>query len=205
MPQSPPIPQSKSTSCAHCKSSKARIELKTVGFLCPSCFTAMIERRFKKHVRLITPFKPREKVALIDDDSTNSAVAKELLKVCLGGLPLEVKTISPKDLKKLTSKDKPIFNKILLPFDADDVAAGFLDWLFKGDQDKTIGIPFLEPLLEEEVIAYAKCKDLLIKPKTQTSILSDLKKIDTRYPGAIQGILKSARLYRDLAKSQSKD
>lgn len=188
-------------SCAHCKSSKSSIELKTVGFLCQNCFTAMIERRFKKYVRLIAPFKPREKVALIDDSSTNANVAKELLKVCLGGLPLEIKVITPKDLENYLKNNNPHFDKILLPFDGDDVAVLFLDWLFKADQDKLTGIPFLEPLLDEEIQAYAKCKGIEIKPKNSSDLLSDLKRLDDRYPGAVQGILKSARLYKELAKS----
>ena len=147
-----------------------------------------IEKRVRRDVRTKYPFSKGEHILVIDDGSNTAFVTVNLLKSILQTMPvqLEIKPQLPKDLEK--------YDKIVVPWNADDELQNFLGELFENKPDHSPkAIKLLEYVLQSEVDAYAKIKGYKGKPKEKNKILEDLEK---RFPGGKFALLKSKELIK---------
>lgn len=153
---------------------------------CRNCFCEDIEKRARKQIREYGCFEKGDKVLFVDNSSMNAAVAWKLFTTVCKGLPLQVE-------KKPKLENPESYKHIILSQDLDEEAEKFLDGIFDGKnfgEPKTLSI--LAQISQEEVLLYAKAKELLVQEREKTKLGKLLEEVESQYPGSKHALVKSA-------------
>ena len=161
--------------CLHCKK-KVAINLSYLPPLCRFCFSHVIEKRIRKHIRINSLFRSGDVVV------TNNNLCFYLLKKI-------IKNPRVKIVKKSSQKKA----KIVIPWTTDDEIADFLENLFVNKKrKKTKEIKLLIRITDKEAILFAKNKNINYSPrKKKKQILHMLDKMEKKYPETRFSLLKS--------------
>ena len=170
-----------------------KVHISHLGELSPNAFLKAIEKRVRREVRTKYPFSKGDNILIIDDSTNNAFVAQDLLKNILQTMPVKT-TVKQQASPFPEEKDMENFNKIIIPWNADDELQNFLGELFEKKQDTSPkGIKLIECLLKSEVDAYAQIKGFQGKQQTSNKTLENLEK---RFPGGKFALLKSKNIIK---------
>lgn len=168
--------------CDRCNK-KASVETKQLGKLCGHCFSNIIEKRVRKHIRINDFFKKDDTVAVLGD------LSYFFLKKILKDLPLNIKKI--KASKKM---DKSRFKgKIAIDYTMDDEIDSFLTRLFAISHVKnTRYIKILRLITDEEASIYSKLHNIrFIGNKKGENTKKFIDNLEIEYPEIKFGLSKS--------------
>lgn len=185
--------------CFRCRK-KARINLKHLGRLCNNCFLKLIEKRVRKELRTKKLIKKDDRILFIDDNSKEFFVCYFLLKSIIKELPVKIETKKTKKLN-LSSNFTKKYDKIIIPWNLEDEAEGFLELVFNKKKQPRFSkkaIKLLKNLSEEEIKAFARIKGFSYKTKPKSRIKKMLDELEQRYPGYKFSLLNSTKQMQKL-------
>lgn len=160
------------------------------GNLCQECFIEMLVSRIKKEIRSEQPFNKNEKVLIF------GRLTEAMFHKVIENLPLDV-TRAISDYNP--SNGYPEYDKVVIPWTADDEAALFYKELTKSDPDfEKIGqskgiVKLFKSILDKELKQAAKILDIVFIPNAKDQ---DLEKINKKYPSSNFGLVKSAAEFK---------
>ena len=156
------------------------VQDKKMGALCRNHFCAILEKRVKTSLHGQDWVKKGDTILLAADGGVMAVATKAILTSILGNLPYE-----------LVEKAEQ-YNVVVVPWSADDEIAARISVLL---ENKTLLLPqgmrLLKSLTQEEIILYAKAKNLEFTEPTQSPLQEALSKLDQSYPGTKHALLKS--------------
>ena len=185
--------------CIKCRK-PAVVHVKTIDACC-GCFAGIIEKRIRKELRQKKLISRGDNILVIDDSSAEARSGIYLLQSAIKGLPVEISI--RKSAFVLGKNLKGSFNKVIIPWSADREGEYFMGCVLGNRKPVHLGnfrhgkktyIKLLLPLLDEEIQAYAKIRQLSSKKKEEKSLEKDLlDKLEQEYPEAKFSVLKSSR------------
>ncbi len=188
----------KNSRCAKC-SKPAKVNLKTSGDYCNSCFLKVIEKRVRKDMRLNKWIEKNDKILFVDDNSKEAKVGDYLLKSIIKGLPVKI-------TKRKSASNASKYDKIILPWSLDMEVEEKLGLIFskipkipKKQQQKKMKeekkeIRLLRGLLDKEIEIFAKLKKFKCKKGSKSKLQKMVDKLEERYPGCKFSVLNSMKL-----------
>jgi hypothetical protein len=176
--------------CIKCKK-PAKADIKHLGgSLCPSCFSEIIEKRVRKSLRDNDWIKPKDKVLVIDDGTIKAKAGIYILNSIFNKKPFNI-TVKKGTIKGASKLAKG-YNKVIIPWNADDEVEQFLDALFNAKKILKIkNIKLLIKISDEELDYFAKTKKIKGKKKAKSELGKKIDLLEKRYPGSKFGLLKS--------------
>lgn len=172
--------------CHLCNKS-ASIILKTSNLnYCKNCFTRLIERRIRRYIRHHQLIKKDDTLYIHD------ALSEYVIKKILKGLPI---TITHKKTK---------VSRSVIPSCLEDYTHRFLENLFdlktlKFKQEQNF-IYLFTPIMEEELVSYAKIRNLPYKKKKKDSIRLFLDNIEDKHPSTKNSLLRSIQKMQEILR-----
>lgn len=170
------------------------------GNLCEKCFIDVLTARIKRDTKLNNIFKKGEKVLVF------GRLAEVFLKKAMPDLPLKI-TLTNKKYDRI--KDLSRYDKIVVPFTADDEAELFYSEITKKKvnlkENKKI-VKLFRTVLDDELNKAAKILKVKINNKNNINNKNkinknrELKKIKRKFPHSIFGLRKSADEFRKAIK-----
>ena len=129
---------------------------------------------------------------MIHDKTANGFVTIEILRSVLQTMPVKIE-VREQEGCFAADEDFERYDKVVVPWNADDELQNFLGELFeKKEDDSPRGIKLLQCLLRSEVYAYAKIKGFDVEEQSK----DQWSEIEERYPGGKFALLKSSKLLR---------
>lgn len=168
--------------CKNCDK-KAEIVLKPLGQLCRYCYSGIIEKRVRKHIRINDFLQKNDKVIVFGN------LSYYFIKKVLKNLPLEViKVRSMKQLQRYGMDTKKV-----VEFTLDDEINLFLNKIFTRFEIKKM--PFIKILMlitDEEAVIYSKYHRVNFKPnKKDPDIKGFIDGLEEIYPDMKYGLARS--------------
>ncbi|MBC8500622.1 MAG: hypothetical protein ISS25_00890 [Nanoarchaeota archaeon] len=145
---------------------------------CDSCFLKMIEKRVRKDIRTSNKIEPRGSVKLLNDDSKEFFLTKQLLKNIFG------KHLTIKEVKKASKET-------LIPTNLDREVKEKLEIYLENKKEKPSRKKILHNVLEEEIIEMCRIKKIKIGKKEKKNSL--IESIEKPYPGTKFALAKSLK------------
>jgi hypothetical protein len=164
--------------CFKCKKSAIE-EVEYAGnHYCERHFLELMEKRVRKHIRVLGKIDEKKEYCLLDDGSSEFQLTKYFLERIYSGR-LKLKIV--KTCKKNASE-------LIVPTNLDEQALIFLDEFLKNKKKTEKRIMPLEVLLQKEVELLCGILAIKFKPRVKRNILDDLEK---RHPGTMFSLFKS--------------
>ncbi len=163
------------------------------GDVCNDCFIEIMTNRVKKEIRADTPFKKDERVLVF------GALAKLFFDKIVEGMPLKVTESTDEYDKSVLMKDFPQYDKIVVPWTADDEAEQFYKELTKSKPNfAVIGstqkfVKIFKSVSSKELKQAAQ---ILQIPFEDMKKDETVEKIQKKYPSAVFGLTKSAAEFK---------
>ncbi|MEK6886567.1 MAG: hypothetical protein AABW88_01925 [Nanoarchaeota archaeon] len=174
--------------CPRC-SNEAKVPYPN-GNLCENCYIDVLTARIKKDTKMNSPLNKGEKILVY------GKLTEIFLRKAMPELPLEITTIDKK-YKKTKNEEK--YDRIVIPFTADDDAESFYSEITKKDpnleEDKKV-VKLFRTMLNEEVIKAAK----ILNVKIELNKNKKLNKIKKKFPQSIFGLRNAAEEFRKAIK-----
>ena len=158
----------------------AKISLRHIKQVCPSCFSEIIEKRVRKAIRENKWIKRNDTVFVVDNGSLAFSVTKYLLESISKDLPMEIQTVKA-----------PREGKVVLPWSLDDEIEGHLKDLFGEERRQAKHIRLLKNVSDEEIQVFAEVKKLAGSLPEKSELGRKLSDLEEKYPGSKFGLLKS--------------
>jgi hypothetical protein len=162
------------------------------GDLCNSCFIDMLCKRIQKETKAANPFNANERVLVF------GKLAKAFLEKAIG-LPLQINEATEEYTKKTIDKEFPGYDKIVVPWTANDEAELFYTEMTKMNPNmKNIGsdrkfVKLFKSITDKELIQAAKILGIEFQKVKRSP---ELEKIHAKYPSSIFGLGKSAEEFK---------
>ncbi len=163
------------------------------GDLCADCFLDVLYKRVKKEIRTEHPFKKNENVLVF------SKLAKVFLEKAIENLPLHITEAKEKYGQDIFGKDFSEYDKVVIPWTADDEANIFFEELSIQSPDfKKLGhtqkiIKIFKPLLDKEVAQAAHMLNLEFETAPKHKLIETIHK---KYPSALFGLENAATEFK---------
>ena len=145
------------------------------GDLCNSCFMDMLYKRAEKEIRQ-HPFKKGEKVLIIGKLAEHFLNHINKIEIA----------------KTVAEKEKDGYDKIILPWTADDEADNFYEQITSSNpnlKENSKVIKLFKSILDKELAEAAKILNIEFINKARNQ---DVEKINKKYPTAKFGLVKSS-------------
>ncbi len=188
--------------CIKCKKIKASVNLPHIKNICYNCFTKIIEKRIRKHIRINKIFRKNDKILVTDDLSF--FLVKNIIKDLPAQIFLEsadINDLSKNSFKNKIKKEK--INKIVIPWTMDDENNLFLENLFL-NKNKRLNkrcVKILISITEKEAELFAKINKIHFKEnKKNESIKNMLDMLEEKYPETKFSLLKSIEQMKKILK-----
>lgn len=189
--------------CLKCK--KPATQQYVDKHLCNSCYTALIEKRVRKHIRLESKIKKNTTILALDE------VSKYFLDRIIS-MPVKIikRNSSSFSVKKMDEnlfssskikefiKEKKI-NTVVIPWTLDDEAEGFLEQVMISNKSKKTPDKFLKlfkTISRKDIKQFCKIRKVNFKSQKETQISKLLDTMEKKYPGTKNSVLKSSEQIR---------
>ena len=166
--------------CYKCSTNEAEIEYPN-GKLCKNCFLDIIYKRIEKDIKQ-QPFKKGEKV-LVFGQLTHSILSK------INKIDIDV---IERNHEYTKSMDISQFNKVVIPWTADDEAEAFYESITSPEptfEENLKIVKLFRSLSDEEVLQTAK---ILCIEHPQKNRNPDIERIRKKYQSSMFGLAKSS-------------
>lgn len=177
-----------------CLKCKKKPFFNDVNKFCHSCFFEVIEKRVRRFVRGKNFFKKNYKVLFVDDSSAEAKVGKYLFNSIFKNFPLKM-TVVKKQLSRLSPHDFKEYDKIIIPWNLDIDAEGFLLDIFNNTcqivDDNCKFVKLLSSLTKEEVELFAKRKGFKFSKNNISHASNIIDVFEKKYPGTKFSIVRS--------------
>ena len=160
------------------------------GDLCKSCFLGVLYKRIKKELRSEARFKRDARVLVF------GALATHFLKHAIEGLPLQITETKIPFTKEILKKDFARYDKVVIPWTADDEAEVFYLQLQSEKPDFSMLkqekiVKLFKPILDKELLQASKLLKIPFVVPVRDAVFA---KIQKRYN--THGMVKSADEFR---------
>jgi hypothetical protein len=179
--------------------------------LCDSCYTALIERVVRKHIRLEGCIKKGAMILAIDD------VTEYLLHRILN-MPVEIikKSSASLGLKQLgqvfsgtpllnSAIEKDNIDVIVVPWTLDDETESFLEQILfkkKSINDSPKILKLLYPVSRKDVAAFCRIRNIKYKSPKNSDSLDFVEAMEQKYPGTKNALLKCSANIKDIVSEK---
>ena len=161
------------------------------GDLCNDCFIEILTNRIKKDTKNHVQFKKGDKILVF------GKLAKIFLEKVVGNIPLEITEADEKYNSDAIKKYFPDFDKVVIPWTADDEAESFYNELTSDEsefnKENNVIVKIFKMILDKELSMAAKILNMNFEIPSRNS---DIERIQKKYPGSKFGLVKSAEEFR---------
>jgi hypothetical protein len=172
-----------SMKCQRCKNQADINYLE--NHLCKSCFTKMLEKRIRKHLRITEAIHKENKLIVVGE------MCQYWLERIFPGLPLKIYKQVDKgeylDNDSLLAKAKKLKARIVIPWTMDHENHYFLQHFIEGKKQLYLGdnkqyIKMLLPITDQEAQILAKIKGIIYRPLKEDRYTKFFGQLETKYP-----------------------
>ena len=161
--------------------------------LCARCFSNIIEKRIRKHVRMNKLFKKNDRILVL------GGVNKFLVESILKKLPVKLFFRKRED-KEFVKKNN--INKIVVEWTLDDEVNEFMKAVLEGKKVKEKGkkyVKLLKVVTDKELLFFAKFNKIKFKPKKKDEIVQIfLDEVEDEHPNIKYNLLNNISMLNRL-------